>query len=400
MDHAAATPLHPRVKEVMEPYWTEHFGNPSAIHQEGVSARNAVEHARASIAQTLGCHSDEVVFAGSATESANLALIGAVRAWRRAHPDRIPEIIISEIEHAAVLSVADNLESEGVRVHRLPVDEEGVVSARRVTELLTTDTVVVSVMHANNEIGTIQPIEEIAKSIRLWKRDVRKVTRDVSPQDEDRYPLLHTDAAQTVGHLPIRIPKLGVDLLTFSGAKIGGPKGIGALIVLRGTQIDPVIVGGGHEGGRRAGTENVPLIVGLAESVVLAQEGALSESHRLSEIRDILQQGVLATVPGVIVNGSLTARLPHMVSFTIPGVDHEFLTLALDAKGIAVSTKSACNEWDAETSHVLLALRKASGSAHPASAIRVSLGVTSTKEHAEEFVRTLQLVMPLVMPSL
>lgn len=398
MDHAAATPLHHQVKEVMEPFWSQHFGNPSAIHQEGVFARRAVEDARSRIAHTLGCHADEVVFTGSATESANLALIGTVQAWRRSHPDKMPEIVISEIEHAAVLTAADQLEREGVRVHRVSVGEDGVVLVEQIAEHLNRNTVVVSVMHANNEIGTVQPIEEIAKSIRAWKRDVRRVTRDISPQLEDRFPLLHTDAAQTIGYLPVKIPKLGVDMLTFSGAKIGGPKGVGALVVLRGTPIDPLIVGGGHEGGRRAGTENVPLLVGLAEAVVIAQQEANSESERLRVIRDDLQRRALEAVPGAIVNGSSSARLPHMLSITFPGVDHEFLTLALDAQGIAVSTKSACNEWDAETSHVLLALRRAAGSSLAASAIRISLGVSSSPEHAEDFERVMKDVLPLTMP--
>ena len=399
MDHAAATPLDPRVKEAMEPYWSTVFGNPSAIHQEGVAARAAVEHSRRRIADAFGVHADEIVFTGSATESANLALIGAVWAWKAAHPGCMPHVVVSAIEHAAVLSAADQLETQGVRVTRIPVDTEGVVVLDALKGALSPDTVVVSVMHANNEIGTIQPIAEIAKVIRNWKREVRGVARDVKTTGDDRYPLLHTDAAQTVGFLPERIPALGVDLLTFSGAKIGGPKGIGALVVLRETPLSPMTFGGGQERGVRAGTENVPLIVGLAEALFFARAEASLESVRLAAIRDRLMSALESDFPDCIVNGSKTLRLPNNASATFSDLDHEFLTLALDARGIAVSTKSACNEWDAETSHVLLALREASGGSAAPSALRLSFGKMTTDAHADRFLALLREVLPLAHPS-
>ena len=388
LDHAAATPLDPRVKEAMDPYWSSEFGNPSAIHKEGVTARLAINHARGTIAKEIGAHSDEIIFTGSATESCNLAIVGAVRAWKKDHPDRIPEILVSAIEHDAVLAPARLLASEGVRVTYIPVDMEGVIEMGALKSFMTLDTVLVSIMHANNEIGAIQPIVDVAKVIGKWKKEERGVTRDEAVVGDNRYPLLHSDASQSANYLELNVRRLGVDMLTLSSAKIYGPKGIGLLFRARGTPLLPLIHGGGQESGLRAGTENLPLIVGFREALSIAVASRVHESERLTQLRDMLIGG-LQGIEGVCMNGSLTTRLPNNVNFSLNGADHEFLVLALDAKGIAVSTKSACNETDADTSHVLSALVVA-GHKGGKSGIRVTLGRSTTKEDIETFLSVLR----------
>lgn len=388
MDHAAATPIDARVIADMAPFWDKMFANPGAIHKEGVEVASIIGQARANIAEILGVHADEIVFTGSATESANLALLGAVRAWQETHPGRTAHVIVSAVEHDAVLESVRVLEHEGVRVTRIPVDGEGLVVAKNLGEFITEDTVIVSVMYANNEIGTIQPLRDIAKTIRKWKKDVREVVRTEKPLNDERYPLFHTDACQATNYLDMHVPRLGVDLLTLSAGKIYGPKGVGLLMVARGVLMRPLVSGGSQEGGRRAGTENVPGIIGLSSALTLVQEMKEMESKRLTEIRN---HAILAlrAIPGVIINGSVEERLPNNVHFSLPNIDHEFLAIALDAKGIAVATKSACNEFDAEYSHVLMALNASRGGTYPASGIRLSFGRQTTKEHIERLIEAL-----------
>ena len=385
MDYAAATPVDPRVLSDMAPFWNEIYANPGAIHKEGVEALEKVQDARTSVATILGVHADEIVFTGNATESVNLALVGVVRAWQRAHPGRTAHVVVSAIEHDAVLLPVRILEDEGVCVTRIPVDAEGVVLTKSIQEALTDDTVIVSVMYANNEIGTIQPLRDIAKTIRKWKKEFRDVVRTEKPTGDERYPLFHTDAAQATNYLDIHVPQLGVDLLTLSAAKIYGPKGVGLLVVTRGVPLIPLIVGGGQEGGRRAGTENVPGIVGFSSALSLTEEMKETETKRLTLIRDRCISR-LRMIPEIIINGTVTERLPNNVHFSLPYVDHEFLAIALDAKGIAVATKSACNESEAEYSHVLVALNEARGAEYPTSGIRLSFGRQTTEEHVERFI--------------
>lgn len=423
LDHAAATPTDPRVQKAMEPFWSVAYGNPGAIHAEGVAARRAVDDARKKLATELGVHADEIIFTGSATESCNLALVGAVRAWRKAHPhDSVaPHIIVSAVEHDAVLEAARMLEADGVRVTRLPVDSEGIVDIDALKAELTTETVLVSVMYANNEIGTIQPIKEIARIIRKWKKEVRGVTRDGAPLGDARYPLLHTDACQAANYCDMSIPSLGVDLLTINSAKVYGPKGAGLLFVARHTPLLPTIVGGGQERGLRGGTENVPAIVGFAEAFGVAREMVDAESQRLTAIRDHAI-AELQKIEGVIINGSLTLRLPNNINFSIESrksdsfsevrppraevepqsdfrnskptnIDHEFLAIALDAQGFAVATKSACNESDAETSHVLAALRGSEEGDLPQSGLRLSLGRTTSLRDIDAFITALRVIL-------
>ncbi len=388
LDHAAATPLDGEVHEAMKPFLSGAYGNPSGIHQEGVLARKAIEGAREVIAKILDGHADEIIFTGSATESVNLAIVGSVRAWEATHPGKTPHIIVSTVEHDAVLEPVSVLEHAGVRVTRVGVNVEGVINLEELKNALTMETVLVSVMHANNEIGTIQPIEEIAKIIRKWKKEHRGVIRTEKSEGDARYPLFHTDACQAANYCALRIPKLGVDLMTLNAAKVYGPKGIGLLYALRGVPLTPMIIGGHQERGRRAGTENVSGIIGFAHALHLAQVAREEESLRLSAIRDAGFALLEKITPHLVVNGSKTLRLPNNINFSIKGVDHEFLALALDARGFAVATKSACNELDAETSHVLESL-----GGENKSGIRLSLGRSTTLADIEAFAEALKEIL-------
>ena len=389
MDHAAATPVDQRVIRAMKPFWSERFANPSAIHREGVAARVAIKDARTTIAELLGIHADEVVFTGSGTESCNMALSGTVNAWQSSHPGRTPHVIVSAIEHDAVLEPSRRLEASGVCVTRLPVQPDGIVNLSVLKNAINEDTVTVSVMYANNEIGTIQPIRETAKIIRKWKKEAHGITRIGKPDGDDRYPLMHTDATQAANYLDLHIPYLGVDLLTMNAAKIYGPRGVGLLAILRGTPIEPIVVGGGQERGFRAGTENVAGIVGFAKALAIAQKIADKESRRLTVLRnDMIAE--LKRFSGLSINGSEIVRLPNNVNFSIRGIDHEFLALQLDANGIAVATKSACSEGDAEASHVLLALRKVDGTNASKEGIRITFGRSTTKKEIGAFLLALR----------
>lgn len=389
LDHAAATPIDSEVLRAMEPFFSTCFANPSALHKEGVEVRTAIEGARSKVASLLGVHGDEIIFTGGATESVNLALVGVVRAWQAAHVDRTPHVIVSAIEHDAVLESARLLEREGVRVTRLAVDEEGIVNLEALRDAITLDTVVIAVMYANNEIGTIEPVTEIAKLIRKWKKEERGVVRSERPTLDVRYPLLYTDASQASNYCDMRIPSLGADMLTLSGGKMYGPKGAGLLYVARGIPVVPILVGGGQEQGIRAGTENVSGVVGLAVAFEKTLSLQALEVARLTLIRDTTLALLTTQFPDIVINGGVVSRLPNNINFSFPHVDHEFLALALDARGFAVATKSACSETDAETSHVLLALCKDPHDTRPVSGLRVTLGRGTQMEDMTQFVSVL-----------
>ena len=411
LDYAAATPLDKEVREAMAPFMSSAYGNPSAIHAEGVAARKAVEGARATIATVFGVLPRNIVFTSSATESASLAIVGAVDAWKKVHPGRTPHIIVSAIEHDAVLAPARALEEDGVRVTRLRVLHSGIIDIAKLEQSITLDTVVISLQYANNEVGTIQPLQAAAKTIRKWKKAHREVSRSHKPEGEQHYPLLHTDAVQAANYLDLNVPRLGVDLMTLNASKIYGPKGIALLHTQSGISIDPMIVGGGQEGGMRAGTEFVSGIVGFAKALEIASRMREQESARLTLLRDALTSA-LRNIPGLIINGDTKARLPNNVHFSLPDVDHEYLALLFDARGFAVATKSACNETDAEMSHVLLAMRgneneeaneKASKKTRektrkvtkdetnsPISGIRISMGRDTSAEDIDAFIKTLK----------
>jgi cysteine desulfurase len=371
LDYAATTPLDPRVLEAMLPYMTERFGNPNSIHSFGREARLAIDEAREKIAQLLNCQPSEIVFTSGGTESDNLALRGIAEAYRQ----KGNHIITTAIEHHAVLRTCKALEDMGFSVTYLSVDEHGLVSPEQVAEAVNERTILVSVMHANNEIGTIEPVAEIVKAVKEKRPDT----------------LVHTDAVQTVGHISVDIQELGVDLLSFSAHKFYGPKGVGGLFIRKGVRLVPQLTGGGQERNRRSGTENVAGIVGMAKALEIAIAEMSNELPRLQSLRDELIAGVLNRIPDSRLNGHPTQRLPHNANFSFRGIDSETLLLQLDMHGIAASSGSACSSGSLEPSHVLLALGLDYELA--ISSLRLTLGRFTSHEH---ILRVLDLLPNIV----
>ncbi|OGK16019.1 hypothetical protein A2774_01630 [Candidatus Roizmanbacteria bacterium RIFCSPHIGHO2_01_FULL_39_12c] len=381
LDHASATPVGPRVKKAMEPFWSRDFGNPSAIYKEGVSAKKAIENARKDIAKILKCRANEIIFTNGATESLNFAIRGTILSWDK-HKRKHPEIITSAIEHEAVLGACRALEKYGMKVHYVMPDENGVVRVSEVKKLLNKNTVLVSIMYANNEIGTIQPIKEIGRAIKLFKLKTKN-----SKLITNNYPLFHTDAVQATNYLNLDINSLGVQLLTLNSAKVYGPKGIGILYIKNGIELEPIIYGGGQEKGLRAGTENVPLIVGLAKSLNIAQRMKEKESKRLTVLRDYFTKKLLE-IKGVELNGDKSNRLPNNVNISIDGIDNEFFVIQLDDTGIACSTRSACNTDNEKGSHVIISLGKSEKKAKES--LRFTLGRSTTKKEIDYTLKTIK----------
>lgn len=358
LDNNATTPIHPQVAAAIEPYVQGHFGNPSSGHALGLHAAAVVAAGRAQVAALLGCTQEEVVFTGGGSEADNLALKGV--AW--AHRARGRHLIVSAVEHPAVLGPARFLEREGWEITVVGVDRTGRVDPEAVAAALRDDTVLVSIMHANNETGTINPIAEITAAV------------------HSRGALMHTDAAQSVGKVSVRADELGVDLLTVAGHKLYAPKGVGALFVRRGLVIEPLIHGAGHEGGRRAGTENVPWIVGLGAACALALEQGLTASNtRVRGLRDRLHRLLAEAFPGLVLNGHAEHRLPNTLNVSIPGVVGREI---LDAcPGVAASTGSACHEGQDRPSGVLTAMGISDEVA--LGAVRLSLGLRTTEDEID-----------------
>lgn len=350
LDYAATTPLNPEVFRAMEPYFAEEFGNPSSLYGLGRRAKLAIEESIKKISDTLNCRPGEIIFTGSATEADNLAVMGAARANRRAGN----KIIASAIEHKAVLSACNALRAEGFEIVELPVDKHGLVKIGDLKKYLDKKTILVSVMYANNEIGTVQPIREISEIIRKFRGEPK--IKDQGSRTGAVLPFFHSDAVQALQFLDCDVQKLGVDLLTLSGHKVYGPKGVGALYARRGVKISPLNYGGGQQERRRPGTENVPGIVGFGESVRLAKKNRREESARLKKLRDKLEKGIFRNIPRILLTGGKTSRLPNFLNVSILDIEGEALLLYLDEKGIAVSTGSACNSESLEPSHVLTAL--------------------------------------------
>jgi len=368
LDYAATTPCDPKVARAMSVCLKKDFGNPSSIHSFGQKASMAMGGARQSLAEFLGCESEEIVFTGSATEADNLAIFGTVKAAKIAKP----HIITSQIEHPAVLESFRELEKQGVEVTYLSVGKDGVAQAAELKKALKPNTVLVSIMYANNEVGTIQPIAEMGE---LIKKNNPKT-------------LFHTDAVQAVNFLDCDVKKLGVDLLTLSGHKIYGPKGVGALYVKRGTPISPIIYGGGHERGLRSGTENVAGIVGLGQAIKEIQNPKSKiQNIRTRQFRDKLIKTILKIIPGSRLNGSISQRLPNNVNISFDGAEGEAIVVALDQKGIAASTGSACSSGSLEPSHVLMSLGLSEEVAH--GSLRLTLGRYTTIKDIERVIKIL-----------
>ncbi len=362
LDHAATTYIDERVLEAMRPYFCVEFGNPSSMYRAGLRAKDAIDTARSRIAKILQCKADEIIFTGSGTESDNLAILGIAKA----HAQHGKHIIISAIEHHAVLHTAEALKKEGFELTLVPVAEDGIVNPGDVKKALRPDTILVSIMYANNEIGTIQPIHEIGRIIKE------------SRNGKTLLPYFHTDACQAAGALNMDVHYLGADLLTFNGSKIYGPKGIGALFIRQGVRLEPIVYGGGQEKGLRSGTENTALIVGLARALEIAHEERETENKRLTCLRDYFISEVENRIPKAILNGHRTKRLPNNVNITFLDVEGEAVLLYLDNEGISVSTGSACTSTTLDPSHVILALGVPYEYAH--GSIRFSFGRKTTKE--------------------
>lgn len=369
LDYAATTPVLDEVVEAMLPYLRATFGNPSSVYGVGRDAKKGLEEARERMAQAIGAAPGEIVFTAGGTEADNLALKGAAFRARslRANGNHI---ITTAVEHHAVLHSAEWLEKQGFRVTFLPVDAEGIVDLDALASALSAETVLVSIMLANNEVGTIQPLQEALRITRGRSR-----------------ALFHTDAVQALGKVLVNLEELQVDLASFAAHKIGGPKGTGALYVRRKTQLEPILHGGGQERDLRSGTPNVAGIVGMGTAAGIAAADVLEETVRLSALRDRLQSGILAAIEGVFVNGAGAPRVPGTVNVCIDGVEGESLLLMLDAKGIAASSGSACTSGSLEPSHVLMAMGVRPELAH--GSLRLSLGRATTSEDVDAVLEDL-----------
>ena len=384
LDHAGTTPTDPQVFAAMQPYFTELYGNPSSVHTIGQEARYALDNARERVAGVLGCRSSEVVFTSGGTEADNAAIHGVATALEETGN----HIITSGVEHHAVLHTCQYLENRGYEVTYLPVNEFGMIHPEQVYNAVTPRTTLVTIMYANNEIGTINPISDIAAAVRRRAEEL------------DRTIVMHTDGVQAAGFLDLQVRRLGVDMLSLSGHKFYGPKGTGALYIRRGTPYLPLLLGGGQERERRSGTENIAGIVGLAVALELADAGRESAAAHCAALRDKIIQWAAENIPDTALNGHPTQRLPNNVNFSFPGVEGESILLGLDMKGIAASSGSACSSGSLEPSHVLLALGQTAELAR--SSLRITLGKGNTAAEVDWLLAALADLVPRLraMPTL
>ena len=372
MDHAATTPVDPQVVQAMLPYFTQYYGNASSLHSFGSEAYNALETARSSVARLIGAEKEEIIFTAGGTESDNIAVKGTAIKNR----SKGKHIVTSSIEHPAIMETCAYLETLGYHVTYLPVDNYGIVDLSELEQAISNETILVSIQHANNEIGTIQNIEAIGEI--TGRRGV----------------LFHTDAVQSVGKVPIEVRKAHVDLLSIASHKFHGPKGVGALYVKKGVALDPLVHGGGQEKGLRSSTENIPGIVGIGKAAEIAYSMMIQDGKRVSAMRDRIINDVLSEISLSYLNGHPTQRLPNNASFRFDGLEGESLVLSLDGKGLAASTGSACSSKKLRPSHVLLAIGLNEVQAH--GSLRLTLG----RENTEEEVSYLLQVLPEVVSKM
>lgn len=385
LDHATSTPVRKEVLRAMKPYWSEKYGNPGTIHQFGMEAKKALDDSRKIIAKILKCHSDEVIFTSSGTESNSLAVFGVLEKLEESGVDlKTLHIITTVMEHPSILNWFQKYEKKGVKVSYIGIDEEGIVDLKKFREELKPNTVFVSVMYANNEIGTIQPISKISH---ILQKHRKKSGVDFSGDIKNRnLPLIfHTDASQAPLYLNLDINSLGVDMLTIDGQKIYGPKGVGVLFKKRGVEVSPLMIGGGQEDGLRAGTENIPLIVGIAVALELANNNREKECGRLRELQNHFINRVLKEIRGTILNGSREKRLSNNINISIPNIDSEFMIVKLDNKGIACSSKSACMGKKKQDSYVIENLGNKLGNS-----LRFTIGMITTKKDIDYTVESIK----------
>jgi cysteine desulfurase len=378
LDHSATTPVDPEVAELIMTYYTSKFGNPSSIHAFGREAKKGLEDARQQIATLIGAQPEEIVFTSGGTEADNMALIGAALANQK----KGNHIITSAVEHHAILDTCKYLEKQGFKLTILPVDEDGLLSVEAVEKALTPETILVSIMHANNEVGTIQPIEEIGKLL------------------QGKGIIFHVDAVQSLGKIPVNVNDLGVNLLTASSHKIYGPKGVGCLYIRKGTRIQSLVHGGSQERKRRSGTENLPGIVGFGKACELAGQRMEADSAMIADLRDRLMKGIFDKIDHVKLNGHPTKRVPTNLNVSFEFIEGESLLLSLDMKGIAGSSGSACTSGSLDPSHVLLSMGICHEIAH--GSLRLTLGRENTVEDVDyvlevlpEIVTRLRAMSPL-----
>ena len=365
LDNAATTALSPRVLEQMMPYLTTIYGNPSSPHSFGQEARKGVEHARDQVAKALNALPEEIIFTGCGTESDNTVLFGVAERYAK----KGNHIITTNVEHHAILHTCEALEKRGVKVTYLPVDENGMVTAEQVEKAITDQTILVSIMFANNEVGTIMPVAEIGKVCR------------------EHGVLFHTDAVQAVGHVPVDVKAMNIDMLSLSAHKFHGPKGVGALYVKKGIRLPAYVMGGAQERNRRAGTENVAGIVGLGAAIEIAVQQLPESAARMTKLRDKLIAGIAERIPEVKLNGHPTLRLPNNVNYSIKYIEGESILLMLDMNGIAASSGSACTSGSLDPSHVLLALGLTHEVAH--GSVRLTLSDETTEEDIDYVLEVL-----------
>lgn len=366
LDNAATTALSPRVLEAMLPYFTQYYGNPSSVHAFGREAKQGLDKARDQVAKALHCEPSEVIFTGCGTESDNTVLLGVAQRYG----DKGKHIITTNVEHHAILHTCEYLEKQGYSVTYLPVDQDGLVTAEQVAAAIRPDTILVSIMFANNEVGTIMPIQEIGAVCK------------------EKGVLFHTDAVQAVGHIPVDVQAMHIDMLSLSAHKFHGPKGVGALYCRKGIRLPSYIMGGAQERGRRAGTENVAGIVGLGAAIQLATEQLEENRAKMTALRDRLMTGIQARISEVKLNGHPTNRLPNNVNFSFKYIEGESILLMLDMNGIAASSGSACTSGFLDPSHVLLALGLPHEIAH--GSVRLTLGDETTEEDIDYTIDVLE----------
>ncbi|MFZ0391288.1 MAG: cysteine desulfurase family protein [Calditrichia bacterium] len=369
LDYSASTPVSPEVWNSMEPYFKTHFGNPSSVHRWGQTTRAAIEEARSQIAAALNVQESEIVFTSGGTEANNLALKGAAAAETTGKR----HMIVSAIEHKSVLNCAKALEKQGFQITYLNPDQQGRINPDQVRQAIQKDTMLISIMHGNNEIGTLNPIAEIGEIA------------------AEKGILFHTDAVQTFGKTELRPQDLPVNLLSISSHKIYGPKGAGALFIRKGTAIQPVLHGSSHEQNRRAGTENVPGIVGFGKAAEMAVQHVPLYQNKVRELRDFLESGIREIYADVLLNGHPEQRLPHITNLSFPGIEGDNLLLNLDLAGVAASAGSACSSGSIQISHVLKALQLEPK--RTLSAVRFSLGLTTTKNEIIDFLERLEKIL-------
>lgn len=382
LDHASGTACSKKVMNVMAPYFTEMAFNPGGIYKESVKVNKVLSGARNDIATILKAQAKEIYFMDGATEANNLAIIGSIKSWKNNNPGEIPHVITTVIEHAAVLETTKFLEREGVFVTYLKVDSYGLISLKELKESLTENTVVISIGYVNGEIGTIQDIRSIMKTIRHYRKN--KKQKNHSDIISSPYPYVHTDAVQAVNYVEVLgVLKLGVDLMTINASKIYGPKKIAALYIKNSINIEPIIFGGNQEHGLRSGTENVPYIIGFAKSLSETRNIFKSEILRLGTLQKFLHQELINYDSEIIINSSAKYKIPNIINISIPNLSHEEIVIRLDAVGFMCSVKSACKVGEDGDSHVIMALRN-----NTTGSLRISLGRETNKKDLKRFMKS------------